>query len=150
MDTQVQEEGSEQSSGTSAEVPEPDTIASGDAGTVQENTAKKEEGQESPSSRLVDRKTGLRCLSIGLGRIGQSTIRKRTERDLRLPDAEIPYIKTEKAVRDLVCSLMERQDRMNEAIFLKLNDLEYRVADVEQGRKTRVRKRSDADKDVRK
>jgi hypothetical protein len=59
-------------------------------------------------------------------------MRRRTERDLSSSDPEIPYAKTERAVRDLVCSLLERQDRMNEAIFLKLNDLGYRLDDVEE------------------
>jgi hypothetical protein len=45
---------------------------------------------------------------------------------------------------------MERQDRMNEAIFLKLIDLEYRIEDSEQGRKPKVKKRPGADNTVRK
>jgi uncharacterized protein YuzE len=49
-------------------------------------------------------------------------------------EAEIPYVKFEAATRDLVCSLMERQDRMNEEIFCKINDLEYRIEDIEQDR----------------
>jgi hypothetical protein len=49
-------------------------------------------------------------------------------------EAEVPYVKFEVATRDLVCSLMERQDRMNEEIFFKINDLEYRVDNVEQDR----------------
>jgi hypothetical protein len=162
MDTQEPEERSGQSSGISAKVRKPDQRASVSAGTGQENTDEpgaeqgngqgdqQDAGQESRSPRLVERMTGLRALNIACGRVDQSTIRKRTERDLRLPDAEIPYGKTEKAVRDLVCSLMERQDRMNEAIFLKLNDLEYRVDDIEQDRKVKVAKRSGADKAVRK
>ena len=85
-------------------------------------------------------------MSIGQGRVAESTLRKRTERDLHLPGAEIPYFRTEKAVRDLFCSLLERQDRMNESLFLKLNDLEYRVDDIEQSRNARVPKRSGADK----
>jgi hypothetical protein len=122
----------EQSAGTSTGVPEPDQGASGDAGTGRENTVEQDGGQGStPNPRLVERMTGLRGLSIGKGRVAQSTLRKRTEQDLRLPDAEIPYFKTEKAVMDLICSLLERQDRMNESIFLKLNDLAYRVDDVE-------------------
>jgi len=151
MDTKEPEGGgSEQPSGTSAEVPESDKRASADARTGQENNDERGDGQGSTSPRLVERMTGLRALNIGYGRVAQSTIRKRTERDLRLPDAEIPYGKTEKAVRDLVCSLMERQDRMNEAIFLKLNDLAYRIEDSEEGRKPKVTKRSGADKVVRK
>ena len=58
--------------------------------------------------RLVERATGLRGLSVCSVRDSKSTCRKRTERDLKSPEAEIPYIKTEHAIRDLVCSLMER------------------------------------------
>jgi len=54
--------------------------------------------------------------------------------DIYEKDAEIPYVKFEAAARDLVCSLMERQDRMNEEIFSKINDLAYRVDDIEQAR----------------
>ncbi|PKL65497.1 MAG: hypothetical protein CVV32_03290 [Methanomicrobiales archaeon HGW-Methanomicrobiales-3] len=82
--------------------------------------------------RLVERKTELRGQGIAARREPKSTMRRRTERDLSSSDPEIPYAKTERAVRDLVCSLLERQDRMNEAIFLKLNDLGYRLDDVEE------------------
>jgi len=51
-------------------------------------------------------------------------IRKRTERDLKSPGFDIPYAKTEKAVRDLVCSLLERQDRMNADLFLEINAMQ--------------------------
>jgi len=54
--------------------------------------------------------------------------------DLYAKDAEIPYGKFEIAVRDIVSSLMERQDRMNEEIFYQLNDLRYRFEDFEQDR----------------
>ena len=150
MGTKIAEEGSEQSRGILEGKAEPDHSASTGAGTGQENNDEQDDGQGSTSTRQVERKTGLRGLSIGQGRTVQSTIRKRTERDIRLPDAEIPYFKTEKAVRDLVCSLIERQDRMNEAIFLKLIDLEYRIEDSEQGRKPKVIPRSGADKEGRK
>jgi hypothetical protein len=59
------------------------------------------------------------------------TVRKNTEGDLKERDPEIPYLRTEKAMRDLVCSLMERQDRMNEEILLRVIDLQYRMDDVE-------------------
>jgi hypothetical protein len=85
-----------------------------------------------PTPRLVERKTELRGLGIGACREPQSTTRRRTERDLAGRDPEIPCIKTEKAIRDLVCSLMERQDRMNEEIFSKINDLGYRLDDAEE------------------
>jgi hypothetical protein len=106
-------------------------MLSGDAEPDRENNDEQAGGKGSASPRLADRMTGLRGLSIGKRRVAQSTLRARTEGDLRQSDAEIPYARTEKALRDLVCSLMERQDRMNEAIFLKLIDLEYRVDDSE-------------------
>ena len=43
-------------------------------------------------------------------------------------------MKFEAAARDLVCSLMERQDRMNEEIFYRINDLAYRLDDLEEDR----------------
>ena len=39
--------------------------------------------------------------------------------DIHSKDPEIPYVKFETATRELICSLMERQDRMNEEIFLE-------------------------------
>ena len=77
------------------------------------------------------RKTGLRGQGIAPVRMNPRTVRKNTDDDLKERDPEIPYIKTEKAVRDLVCSLMERQDRMNEEILLRVIDLQYRMDDVE-------------------
>jgi hypothetical protein len=44
------------------------------------------------------------------------------------------YHAFEVAFKDLICSLMERQDRMNEEIFYKISDLVYRVDDIEQDR----------------
>ncbi|GAB6287002.1 MAG: hypothetical protein STSR0009_32050 [Methanoregula sp.] len=100
--------------------------------------------------RLVERATGLRGRSICSARVSKSTYRKRTERDLNFPDADVPYIKTEHAIRALVCSLMERQDRVTEAIFLKLNDLEYRVDDLELCKPSRATKQSGREKEARK
>jgi len=138
---------------TPTRVPEPEEIASTGAGIGPESTDvqdnEQDDGQGSmPNPHLVERKTALRGQGIGQGRVPQSLIRKRTERDLRLPDAEIPYFKTEKAVRDLFCSLLERQDRMNEAIFLQLNDLKYRVDDLECSVNSRAAKRSGTDRKV--
>jgi hypothetical protein len=44
-------------------------------------------------------------------------------------------------MKDLVCSLMERQDRMNEAIFNRINDIGYRVGDLEEDRASSGRAR---------
>ncbi|MFA4848741.1 MAG: hypothetical protein WC626_03360, partial [Methanoregula sp.] len=118
--------------------------------TGRENNLQPDVKIEDAPPRLVERATGLRGLSVCSAKDSKSTCRKRTERDLHSPDAEIPYIKTEHALRDLVCSLMERQDRMNEAFFLKLNDLEYRVDDFELSKKLRVIKQPDREKEARK
>jgi len=82
--------------------------------------------------RLVERATALRGLSIARPPEPKSIHRRQTQTDIYQKDAEIPYMKFEAAARDLVCSLMERQDRMNEEIFNKINDLGYRVEDLEE------------------
>jgi hypothetical protein len=84
--------------------------------------------------RLVERATALRGQSIGRPPEPKSVHRRRTQMDIYGKDPEVPYVKFEAAVRDLVCSLMERQDRMNEAIFYKINDLVYRIEDLEEDR----------------
>ena len=86
------------------------------------------------SPLLVERVTALRGQGIASPKKPKSTLRRQTQTDIYGRDAEVPYVKLEAAARDLVCSLMERQDRMNEEIFYKLNDLAYRVEDLEQGR----------------
>jgi hypothetical protein len=102
-------------------------------------------GGESPSGtadaanggttvRLVERKTELRCLHIGQRRPKKGRIRKDTEEDLKGLSPEVPYIKAEQAQRDLVCSLMERQDRMNEEILGQVISLQYRMDELEAWR----------------
>jgi hypothetical protein len=82
--------------------------------------------------RLVERVTALRGQSIGLPPEPKSVLRRRTQADIYGKDPEIPYVKFEIVLRDLVCSLMERQDRMNEEIFYQINDLRYRLEDLEE------------------
>ena len=81
--------------------------------------------------KLVERCTALRASSISPPRTPQSSRRRDTLNDLSEPEPEIPYIKMEHAIRGLVCSLMERQDRMNEQLFLTINDMQYRVDDID-------------------
>ncbi len=82
--------------------------------------------------RLVERATALRGQSFGRPPEPKHVIRRGTTMDINAKDAEIPYVKFEAAVRDLVCSLMERQDRMNESIFNRINDIDYRLEDLEE------------------
>ena len=120
--------------GPSREVPEQDAIPPCAGVPGQENTREnrpKNTGNPRQKPRLVERKTELRGQSIAPTRTKKNTLRRRTEEDLMLPEPEIPFYKAEAAMRDLVCSLMERQDRMNEALFLRIGDLEYRIEDLE-------------------
>ncbi len=87
-----------------------------------------------PAPRRVQRVTALRGLSIARPPEPKSIRRRQTQTEIYQKDPEIPYVKFETTARDLVCSLMERQDRMNEEIFCKINDLLYRVEDLEQDR----------------
>ena len=87
-----------------------------------------------PAPRLVQRVTALRGLGIARPPEPKSIRRRQTQTDICRKDAEVPYVKFKAATRDLVCSLMERQDRMNEEIVCKINDLMYRVEDIEQDR----------------
>lgn len=81
-----------------------------------------------------ERVTALRGQSIPRPREPKSVRRRQTRADLNVKDPEIPYVKFETATRDIICALMERQDRMNEEIFCKINDIAYRVGDLEQDR----------------
>jgi hypothetical protein len=85
----------------------------------------------SPASALANRMTGLRAQATLPRRTPRNVIRRYTHDDLNERDAEIPYLKTERAIRDFVCSILERQDRMNEEIFCRMIDLEYRIDDLE-------------------
>jgi hypothetical protein len=91
--------------------------------------------RKSPTPRLVERATALRGQHIGRPPEPKSVRRRRTHDDIYEKGPEIPYVKFEAAARDLVCSLMERQDRMNEEIFLRINDLGYRLDALEEARK---------------
>ena len=99
-----------------------------DAGEIRKTTSKK----ITPLPAV--RATSLRGQSITRPQEPKSTSRRLTQQDIYGKDPEIPYVKFEAAARDLVCSLMERQDRMNEEIFYKLNDLAFRIEDLEQDR----------------
>jgi len=111
------------------------SAGSGEQGTGQNSTDSgdtRTAKRTRTAPRLVERVTALRGQGIASPREPKSILRRRTQEDIYNKSAEVPYMKFEAAVRDLVCSLMERQDRMNEEIFYKINDLVYRVEDLEQ------------------
>ena len=79
----------------------------------------------------VERVTALRGQAIAHPPV---SFRKRRGLDADhgfLEDSEIPYEEMEKALARVVCALVDRQDRAAEALLLRLNDLEYRVDDLE-------------------
>jgi hypothetical protein len=114
----------------------------GPAGSVEQGTGQNstDPGDARTAKRtrttplLVERATALRGQGIASPKKPKSTLRRQTQTDIYGKDAEVPYVKLEAAARALVCSLMERQDRMNEEIFNKLIDLGYRVEDLEEDR----------------
>jgi hypothetical protein len=106
-----------------------------------ETMATRAEGRTRTAPRLVERATALRGQSIARPQEPKSTRRRQTQVDIYDKDAEIPYVKFEAAARDIVCSLMERQDRMNEEILCRIIDLAYRVEDLDQDRQDRAQRR---------
>ncbi|MFA4861888.1 hypothetical protein [Methanoregula sp.] len=98
---------------------------------MESNLQQEQKREQKTRPRLVQRRTGLRGLSIGAAPVPVRTLRKHTLDDLNERDPEIPYVKAEAACRDLVCSLMERQDRMNEVLLQRIIDLQYRMDDLE-------------------
>jgi hypothetical protein len=116
---------------------EPGLSGPGETGTGQKSPAGTKEQKAlstKAAPRLVERATALRGLGIGRPPEPKSSRRRRTQTDIFGKDPEIPYVRFEAAARDLVCSLMERQDRMNEEIFYRINDLAYRIGDLEDER----------------
>ena len=83
---------------------------------------------------MIERATALRGQGTGRPPSPKSVVRRQTYGDIFGRDPEVPYVKFETALRDLVCSLMERQDRMNEEIFFRINDLGSRINDLEDSR----------------
>jgi hypothetical protein len=135
------------------DVVEPDQIASGTAGTGPENeeltwmrrhTAKSPgQGEHGPwqsgnemkknvhiAPKPAEQKTCHRGPATGPAHPGRP-VRSRTEKDMLAYDSDIPYSAVEKANRDLICSLIERQDGVTEWILQLINDLQYRVDDLE-------------------
>lgn len=113
----------------------PGPSESGEPGTGPQSPEAKEQRmalRKSPAPHLAERVTAVRGQSIARPPEPKSVRRRRTQMDISAKDAEIPYVKFEILFRDLVCSLMERQDRMNEEIFYRINDLRYRLEDLEE------------------
>jgi hypothetical protein len=81
-------------------------------------------------TRLVQRATALRGLSANPPQVSTRARRKIAERDL-IKNSNLPMEDYGKDLRKILCSMAERQDRLNEDLLLRIRDLEYRVEDLE-------------------
>ena len=104
----------------------PGTDQVGPVATVTRKKAGKKRGTEKKPGIAhpvteVYRKTEMFGMSTKSFPEEPAQVRRRTEENIKNPEFGIPYAATEKAVRDLVCSLVERQDRMNAGLFLDIN-----------------------------
>ena len=90
----------------------------------------------------VERVTALRGQAIIHPKVPLKKRRGRDPDHEFLADAEIPYGEMEKALARVFCSLVDRQDRVAQALLLRLNDLEYRMDDLESS----VRDMKEADR----
>jgi hypothetical protein len=94
----------------------------------------KTEETEEPAPRLVERKTELHYADPDPVRKRKDTVRHRTEQSTKIPDPEVLYRNLEAAVRELAGSLREWQEGMGGQVLTWLNELEYRVDDIEYKR----------------
>jgi hypothetical protein len=86
--------------------------------------------REKKPVKPVERKTALRGQAIAPGK-NPKRQRKTISRELMEEDSDVPYAAAEKATRDLICSLIERQDRAIEGLLLVITDMQYRLDDLE-------------------
>jgi hypothetical protein len=101
----------------------------------EENPSTPKESPKKPGRpHLVTRVTELNDLQGSPRPTSKERIRRKTMQDLRLPDPEIPYLETERAIRDLVCSILEWQDRMNEVLLRRIIELETGIRDLKADR----------------
>lgn len=82
--------------------------------------------------RSVFRKTELHGAAPPSTQDERRKARGRTLRSLNDPDGTVPYRPFETAFRDFICSLMERQDRAYEELFLHIVDLRQQVDGLER------------------
>ncbi|PKL65185.1 MAG: hypothetical protein CVV32_04120 [Methanomicrobiales archaeon HGW-Methanomicrobiales-3] len=61
-------------------------------------------------------------------------IRRKLSERLFIQDSDLPYAELEESLRKMVLAVAERQDRLAEGLLIKLNDIEYRLDDLECGR----------------
>lgn len=96
---------------------------------------KRKRGKDEPAIRPVKavfRKTELHGTLSAFTPDAKKKTRKRTLHRLKDPDAEVTYQQFESVFRDFVCSLMERQDRMNDEQLLHVAELRQHIDALER------------------
>jgi hypothetical protein len=116
--------------------PGKETEAAGEAGKVPEQTTStsQQSPQKEEQPHLVTRVTELNDLHGSSRLTSKERIRRKTLQDFRMPEPAIPYLETERAIRDLVCSIIEWQDRMNEVLLRRIIELENGIRDIKRDR----------------
>lgn len=84
-------------------------------------------------ARGVDRVTALRGPELPAPRMTEK-VRKRLAERLFIQDSDLPYAELEESLRKMFLAVVERQDRLAEGLLIKLNDVEYRLDDLEYDR----------------
>ncbi|MFA5330827.1 MAG: hypothetical protein WC342_00465 [Methanoregula sp.] len=92
---------------------------------------------EAQKGHRVERRTALRNREISSKHKSKRAIRSRTERDLLAYDSDIPYAALEDSFRKMICAWIEQQDRVSEKFLLMINNLQYRLDDLELGKSDR-------------
>jgi hypothetical protein len=98
---------------------------------MEPNLQQEQKAEQKTRPILVQRRAGLRGLFIGAARAPVRTIRRNTRNYLKERDPGIPYVRAGTACRNLVFSLMDRQDRMNRKLPWRIVNLPYRMNDHE-------------------
>lgn len=79
----------------------------------------------------VFRKTELHGTVPAQTRAEQERVRSRTQKNLRSPDSDVAYVPFDTAFRDLICSVIQRQDRIREELLMLDADLRQQITALE-------------------
>ena len=109
----------------------PEPVAEGEPGNQSDIPLTDNGDAAGVAERPLNRKDGVHGPGPGSSRVKRRTRSRQTGRDICDRDPGIPYVRTGRAIRNRVCSLMERQNRKNGEILLKINDPDIRLREPE-------------------
>ena len=100
----------------------------------EEEKQEEEVGKDKPAPQLVERKTELHCIDPVPIRKRKRAARDGAGQGTKTPDPGVLYRNLETAVRELSGPLLDWQELMGVRILTRLNELEYRMDEIEYGR----------------